>query len=161
MLKPQSPTSYELKVTINGKLIERSIETHICLLDFLRDELGLTGTKEVCGEGECGACNVLLDGKIVNSCLIFAVETHNKSVVTIEGISGENALSELQEAFIQKHSVQCGFCIPGMIIAGESILAENINSNRMKIQRDLAGNICRCTGYQKIIDAVESVGNQN
>ncbi len=158
MLKPHSQTSFELKVTINGELIERSINTHIRLLDFLRDELRLTGTKEVCGEGECGACNVLLDGKIVNSCLIFAVETNNRSIITIEGIASEDKLSRLQEAFISKHSVQCGFCIPGMIIAGESILAENPNPDRTEIQRGLAGNICRCTGYQKIIDAVESVG---
>jgi carbon-monoxide dehydrogenase small subunit len=159
MLQPVKPSTFELIVSINGNEIRRTIETHIRLLDFLRKELQLTGTKEVCSEGECGACSILLDGKLVNSCLIFAVEAHKKTIITIEGISTNSELSGVQQAFIDQHSVQCGFCIPGMILSGEIIIEDSAHPDREKINHELAGNICRCTGYQKIVDAIESAGN--
>jgi len=144
-----------IQLTINSKQIEKTIPTHLRLLDFIRDELHFTGTKEVCGEGECGACSVILDGKIVNSCLIFAVETDGSEITTIEGIAKDGELSEVQQNFIEHHSVQCGFCIPGMVLAGEEIRKENPNPTRDEIKDKLAGNICRCTGYKKIVDAIE------
>ncbi len=149
---------FDLSVTVNGTPVKRTVPTHLRLLDFLRDELRLTGTKEVCGEGECGACSVFLDGKLVNSCLILAVEAHNAEITTIEGLATGKKLTRLQQAFIDHHSVQCGYCIPGMVLAGENLLRGNPQPDRDAIRAALAGNICRCTGYQKIIDAVETVG---
>ena len=148
--------SKAISVKINGKQVEKTIPTHLRLLDFIRNNLKLTGTKEVCGEGECGACSVILAGKIVNSCLIFAVETNGSEISTIEGIAKVDELSEIQQNFIEHHSVQCGFCIPGMVLAGEEIRKENPNSTRDEIKEKLAGNICRCTGYKKIVDAIEN-----
>lgn len=149
----------DLQVTVNGIHYRKQIPTHLRLLDFLRNELRLTGTKEVCGAGECGACSIIMDGKVVNSCLILAVEADGSEIITIEGISADNSLTELQEAFIARHSVQCGYCIPGMIAAGEQFLKDNMNPNRKQITEGLSGNLCRCTGYHKIIDAVEQTGN--
>ncbi|MCH8070245.1 MAG: (2Fe-2S)-binding protein [Candidatus Marinimicrobia bacterium] len=134
--------------------------THLRLLDFLRDELGLTGTKDVCSEGECGACTVSMDGETINSCLIFAVEAHGSNLITIEGITDKGRLNELQKAFVNYHSVQCGYCIPGIILSAEQIIKDFKNPNRENIKEGLAGNICRCTGYQKIIDAVEVVSSE-
>lgn len=158
MICTGKPTYFDLEVTINGKQISRMVLTHLRLLDFLRDGLGLTGTKEVCGEGECGACTVFMDGETVNSCLIFAVEAHGSNLITIEGIADKGRLNELQKAFVNYHSVQCGYCIPGIILSAEQIMKDSNYSNREDIKEGLVGNICRCTGYQKIIDAVESVG---
>ena len=157
MIYTGKPTYFNLEVTINGEKIRRMVLTHLRLLDFLRDELGLTGTKDVCSEGECGACTVFMDGETVNSCLIFAVEAHGSNLITIEGIADQSRLNELQKAFVNYHSVQCGYCIPGIILSAEQIIKDSKNPNREDIKEGLVGNICRCTGYQKIIDAVESV----
>lgn len=152
---------FNLEVTVNGVLIRRRVSTHLRLLDFLRDDLGLTGTKEVCGEGECGACTIVLDGVTVNSCLIFAVETQGSSIVTIEGLARKEEYAELLDAFVERHAVQCGYCIPGMVVSGAQILDEHkADLTRDKIKTELAGNICRCTGYQKIVDAVEQAGER-
>lgn len=151
---------FDLELTVNGKPVRRRIPTHLRLLDFIRQDLGLTGTKEVCGEGECGACTVLLDGLTVDACLILAVEAHHSELTTIEGVSRDGSLTPLQQAFIDFHSVQCGYCIPGMILSGEQILRNRKEFTREEIRRDLSGNICRCTGYQKIVDAIESVGRE-
>lgn len=157
MLISQNPTTLDIELTVNNKRITHSIPTHLRLLDFLRNELNLTGAKEVCAEGECGACTVIMDDKIVNSCLVFAVEADSAEITTIEGVGKENELSELQQAFVNYHSVQCGYCIPGMILAGEQLLKDNPNATEEEVKQGIAGNICRCTGYTKIIDAVYSL----
>ncbi len=158
MIAAEHPVQFELELTVNGKPVRRTVATHRRLLDFLRDDLRLTGSKEACGEGECGACTVLMDGITVNSCLIFAVEAHRSEIVTIEGLAEDPRCGELLDAFIEHHSVQCGYCIPGMVLSGEQALRDHEHPSREQIQRRLAGNICRCTGYHKIIDAVESAG---
>lgn len=158
MIHPKKFEYIDIELVVNSQKVKKRIPTHLRLLDFLRDELGLTGPKEVCAEGECGACTVILDGKTVNSCLIFAAETEGSEIMTIEGLSANGELTELQQAFIDHHSVQCGYCIPGMVLTGEQIIKENPNLSREEITKKLAGNICRCTGYQKIIDAIEVTG---
>ncbi len=147
-----------LRLTINGKEVAREVAAHHTLLEFLRDDVGLTGTKECCAEGECGACTVLLDGKAVNSCLVLAVETEGSAVTTIEGLEKDGQLDPLQQAFIDKGAVQCGFCIPGMILAAKYLLQENSNPTDAEIKQGLAGNLCRCAGYSRIIDAVREAG---
>ncbi len=149
--------NYKISLTINGKAVQRSVTSHRTLLDFLRDDLNLTGTKDVCGEGECGACTVIMDGKTVNSCLILAVEAEGSHLRTIEGLADKKILNAMQQAFVDHHSVQCGYCIPGMVLSGEQILEDYETPDWSTIQEDLSGNICRCTGYHKIIDAVEAV----
>ncbi len=156
MLHIENSEYYTIKFTINGKELEKTVPSHMRLLDLLREELLLTGSKEVCGEGECGACTILLDEKIVNSCLILAVEVSGSEIITIEGVSKDDSLTKLQEEFLQKHSVQCGYCIPGMIFSGDHTLQNNTSPSRQDIRDDLSGNMCRCTGYKKIIDAIES-----
>lgn len=150
---------YSITLKVNGKMVQAKIPAGLRLLDFLRNNLDLTGAKEVCGEGECGACTVVLDEKTVNSCLILAVEADRSEIVTIEGLSDGKKLSEMQKAFVEHHSVQCGYCIPGMVLSGEQIMKDYEQPDRDIIREDLSGNICRCTGYQKIVDAIEKVGH--
>ena len=157
MLNTDNPTIYKIELTVNDKRITHPIPTHLRLLDFLRNELNLTGAKEVCTEGECGACTVIMNGEIVNSCLVLAVEADGSEITTIEGIGKENELSELQQAFVDYHSVQCGYCIPGMILAGEQLLKDKPKATEEEIKEGISGNICRCTGYTKIIDAVSAL----
>jgi len=159
MLHHPHPHSFNLKLTVNGLELEREIETHVRLLDFLRDELDLTGAKEVCGEGECGACTVIMDGSTVNSCLILAVEAHGRHILTIEGLADNSELTTMQKSFEDQHAVQCGYCIPGMVLTGEKLLERNAQPNRDDVKYELSGNICRCTGYHKIIDAIEKAGD--
>ena len=160
MLFTDNPTIQNIELTVNNNNITKSIPTHLRLLDFLRNELNLTGAKEVCAEGECGACTVIMDGKIVNSCLVLAVEADGSEVTTIEGIGKDEGLSELQQAFVDYHSVQCGYCIPGMILSGEQLLKDNPNATETEVKEGISGNICRCTGYTKVIDAVSSLVNK-
>jgi carbon-monoxide dehydrogenase small subunit len=159
MLFTDNPTDLNIELKVNDKHISKSIPTHLRLLDFLRDGLNLTGAKEVCAEGECGACTVIMDSKIVNSCLVLAVEADGSEITTIEGIGKDEGLSELQQAFVDYHSVQCGYCIPGMILSGEQLLKDNPNATETEVKEGISGNICRCTGYTKIIDAVSSLVN--
>lgn len=126
------------------------------LLDVLREDLALTGSKEGCGEGECGACSVLLDGEIVNSCLIPVCQVDGSTLTTVEGISAQGALSPLQEAFLEYGAAQCGICTPGMLLAARALLDHKPSPTREEIKEAIAGNLCRCTGYVKIIDAIES-----
>ncbi len=156
MILPGKAEYLSISVTVNGRPLERRVPTHLRLLDFLRDELGLTGTKEACAEGECGACTVMLDGRTVNACLVFAVEADGSEVLTIEGLGREGRLSDLQQAFVDCHAVQCGYCIPGIILSGEQVLRNHDDPDRETIREELAGNICRCTGYHKIVDAVQA-----
>ncbi|KUO79019.1 MAG: (2Fe-2S)-binding protein [Desulfosporosinus sp. BRH_c37] len=125
------------------------------LIDILREVLGLTGTKEGCGEGECGACTVLMDGKPVNSCLVLAGQLNGHSITTIEGVSDGQELSKLQRAFVDAGAIQCGYCTPGMILSAKAVLDVNPQPTEEEIKRGLSGNICRCTGYQKIVKAVQ------
>jgi carbon-monoxide dehydrogenase small subunit len=159
--KSVAKQSYSISLSVNGKLIQADVSADLRLLDYIRYELDLTGAKEVCGEGECGACTIVLDGKTVNSCLILAVEVDGAEITTIEGLSKNGTLNEMQKAFVDHHSVQCGYCIPGMVLSGEQIIKDHEQPLRDTIKEDLSGNICRCTGYQKIVDAIETVANQS
>jgi carbon-monoxide dehydrogenase small subunit len=141
---------------VNGQEREVIIEPHMLLIDVLRDELGLTGTKYACGAGDCGACTVLIDGRPSFSCLTLAVTAKGKSILTIEGVAVGNELHPIQQAFVDQGAVQCGFCTPGMILATKALLDENPQPTRDEIKTALAGNLCRCTGYVKIVDAVEA-----
>ena len=144
-----------LKFTINGQPREADIDPSMRLVDALRDVFNLTGTKEGCGEGECGACTVILDGKAVNSCLVLAGQAVGGSIVTIEGLSPEGELSRLQQAFVDAGAVQCGFCTPGMIMSAKALLDENPHPTEREIKVAISGNLCRCTGYKKIVKAVQ------
>lgn len=155
MLHHPKPHLFDLRLMVNGELVERQVTTHLRLLDFIRDDLGFTGSKEVCGEGECGACTVILDGQSVNACLILAVEAHDREIVTIEGLSNMPESGPIRDAFENYHAVQCGYCIPGMVITGKGLLKRNPQPSREEIKHELSGNICRCTGYHKIVDAIE------
>ncbi|OGR68320.1 MAG: (2Fe-2S)-binding protein [Elusimicrobia bacterium GWC2_61_19] len=148
--------TFGLSCLVNGHKVEREIPSSRSLLDFIREDLGLKGTKEGCGEGECGACMVLVDGLAVNSCLMMAVQLHGKELVTIEGIKGKDGgLHPLQKTFMAEGAVQCGFCTPGLIIASEALLRRNPKATLEDIKLELAGNLCRCTGYEKVLSAVE------
>jgi carbon-monoxide dehydrogenase small subunit len=145
----------EITFTLNGSLVTLSVPAHKRLLDVLRDDLGLTGTKEGCGEGECGACTVIVDGRAINACLFPAPEVDGKQVVTIEGLlEPKNELCTLQKAFAHSGAIQCGFCSPGMIMASKALLDHNPDPTDEEIREALAGNLCRCTGYVQIIEAV-------
>ncbi len=144
----------ELKFNINGK--DTSCKTYPMkrALDVIREECELTGTKEGCGEGECGACSIIIEGKLVNSCLIPAIQLNNKEIETIESLANENTLNKIQSAFLKYGGAQCGFCTPGMVMAATNLLKEYPNPNEEQIKEGLAGNICRCTGYMKIFTSV-------
>ena len=139
---------------VNGKPYEAIIEPRMLLIDVLRDQLGLTGTKYACGTGDCGACTVLVDGKPVFSCLTLAVTAKGKNILTVEGLAEGTTLHPIQQAFIDHGAVQCGFCTPGMILSAKALLDENPNPAQDEVKTALAGNLCRCTGYVKIVDAV-------
>jgi carbon-monoxide dehydrogenase small subunit len=145
-----------VSVTVNSEPYEVFIDSRTSLLQLLREQLGLTGTKEGCSEGECGACSVILNGRLVDSCLIFGVEANGGQVQTIEGLAVSGELHPVQKAFIECGGVQCGFCTPGMIMAGKDLLDHNPTPTEDQIRQALGGNLCRCTGYAKIIDAVQT-----
>jgi carbon-monoxide dehydrogenase small subunit len=142
-----------IKLIVNEIEREIDIDENMRLLDLLRDKLGLTGTKEGCGEGECGACTVIMDGECVNSCLVMAFQANGSTITTIEGLESNGKLHPLQRAYIEEGSVQCGFCIPGMIMATKALLDKNPNPSREEIREGMSGNLCRCTGYNKAVDA--------
>ena len=147
----------QLHVTVNGEKILRMVEPRLSLVDFLRNELELTGSHIGCEHGVCGACTVIVDGEIVRGCLMLAIQAEGAQVVTIEGQSDSGAISDLQEAFHERNALQCGFCTPGMLLTSSELLQKNLNPNREEIREYLSGNYCRCTGYEAIVDAVESV----
>jgi len=146
---------FNLKINVNSEWIEREIPDGLRLLDFLRNDLGLTGTKEGCGEGECGACTVILEGRAVDSCLILAAQCHEKHVITIEGLESEDGLDPVQQAFLDNGAVQCGFCIPGMVLSSKALLDANPKPSDDEIKDAVSGNLCRCTGYDKILSSVK------
>jgi carbon-monoxide dehydrogenase small subunit len=146
----------ELNLTVNGKLYQLSVLPWRTLLEVIREDLGLTGTKEGCGLGECGACTVLMDGRAVNSCLVLATEADGKQVTTIEGLAQGDKLHPIQQAFVDHGGLQCGFCTPGMIMAAKAMLDKNPTPTEEEVKRGIAGNLCRCTGYTKIIESIRA-----
>ena len=147
----------ETTLTVNGTPVTRRIPARQHLVDFLREELGLTGSHAGCEHGVCGACTVRVDGRIVRGCLMLAVQADGRRIDTIEGLSDSGEIAELQEAFHRRNALQCGFCTPGMLIAAQDLVANRPQASREQIREHLSGNYCRCTGYQAIVDAIEDV----
>ena len=143
-----------IQLTINGQPVEAAVEPNRTLLQFLREDLGLTGTKHGCGLGDCGACTVILDGQPVNSCLVLAIQANGREVLTIEGLAENGKLHPIQQAFVDKGAIQCGFCTPGMILSAKALLDVNPKPSEQDIRMAISGNLCRCTGYQKIVEAI-------
>jgi carbon-monoxide dehydrogenase small subunit len=150
-----------LTMIVNGRRVTVQIESDELLVDVLRDRLDLIGTKIGCNEGECGACTVIMDGQAVLSCLIPAMRAQGRQVITIEGLSDGDTLHPLQQAFVEHGAVQCGYCTPGFIMSAKALLDENQHPSRDEIKEAIAGNLCRCTGYVKIMEAIESVADQS
>jgi len=144
----------KIRFTVNGRVEERDVREDERLLDLIRDDLQLTGTKEGCGEGECGACTVVIDGKAIASCLVLAPQVDGKEILTVEGLAPGEELHPIQRAFVEKGAVQCGFCTPGFIMSTYALLTVNTDPSDEEIMAALEGNLCRCTGYAKILDAV-------
>ena len=145
-----------IKLTVNDREYEIAVEPNMTLTSLIRYELGLTGTKKGCETGDCGACTVMLDGLPVNSCLVLAIQADGSKIETIEGLASEHGLHPIQDAFVEKGAIQCGFCTPGMILSAKHLLDKNPNPNENEIRAAISGNLCRCTGYQKIIEAIKS-----
>lgn len=146
-----------LQLTINGEPYELTVEPRTTLAELLREELHLTGTKEGCGIGMCGACTVLLDGKAIKSCLVLALKANGKEIMTIEGLAAKGEIHPLQKAFIDHGAIQCGYCTPGMILSAKALLDENPHPTEEEVRMAMVGNLCRCTGYVKILEAILSV----
>ena len=144
-----------IRVTINGRLYEEDVEPRILLAHFLRETIGLTGTHVGCVVGECGACSILLDGKVVKSCLHFAVQADGREITTVEGLAKDGDLNPVQEAFVKNYAFQCGYCTPGMVMTSHALLQKNPNPSEDEIRKALTGNLCMCTGYVQIVDAVK------
>ena len=149
-------SEHKITLTVNGREMSGHAEARLTLVDFLRDVLGQTGTHIGCEHGVCGACSVVMDGKPVRSCLMFAVMADGHEITTVEGLEGPNGeLSPLQDAFWENHAMQCGYCTPGMLIATHTLLQENLDPDEAEIREAIGGNLCRCTGYQQIVEAVQ------
>ena len=148
----------EISFTLNGVQRRATVDAQMSALQLLRDVVGLTGTKYGCGEGECGACTILLDGRSVNACLQFALDCDGRSITTVEGLAGDRRAQALHQAFVEHGAVQCGFCTPGMMVQATHLLATHPQPDAATAKRALEGNLCRCTGYQKIVDAVVAAG---
>jgi carbon-monoxide dehydrogenase small subunit len=150
-----------IKLSVNGEEHEVLVEPRQTLVDVLRHDLGLTGTKEGCGNGNCGSCTVLIDGQTVNSCLVLAIEMEGKPITTIEGLAQGGQLHPLQQAFIDEGAVQCGFCTPGIILSAKALLDNNPKPTESEIRQGIVGNLCRCTGYDKIVKAIMKAASKN
>jgi carbon-monoxide dehydrogenase small subunit len=151
--------AFDIALTVNGARVARRVEARVHLVDFLRDELGLTGSHVGCEHGVCGACTLRVDGQIVRGCLMLAVQANGCTVETIEGISDSKEAARLQKAFHEKNALQCGFCTPGMLIAAQDLVLQKKSFTREQIRSHISGNYCRCTGYQSIVDAIDEVVN--
>ena len=149
-----------IRVTVNGRVYQEDVEPRILLTHFLRENIGLTGTHIGCVVGECGACSVLLEGKVVKSCLHFAVQADGREITTIEGLAKDGELNPVQEAFVKNYAFQCGYCTPGMVMTSYALLQANANPTEAEIRKALAGNLCMCTGYVQIVDAVKEAAKQ-
>lgn len=154
-------TRVTIEVTVNGQKHRRQVEPRMLLVEFIREELGLTGTHIGCDTSYCGACTVELDGAPVKSCTMLAVQADGSEVLTVEGLEQDGELHPLQKSFSEHHGLQCGYCTPGMLMSSHALLTENPTADRKAIKKAIAGNVCRCTGYQNIIKAVEAVANEN
>ena len=154
---------HTIRVTINGRLYEEDVEPRQLLAHFIRENIGLTGTHVGCVVGECGACSVLLDGQVVKSCLHLAVQVDGREVTTIEGLAKDGELSVIQDAFVKNYALQCGYCTPGMVMTSHALLKTNPNPSEAEIRKALAGNLCMCTGYVQIVEAVKEAarGSKN
>jgi carbon-monoxide dehydrogenase small subunit len=153
--KPLAVPRKKVIVTVNGKRCEAEVETRLLLVDFIREELGLTGTHVGCDTTSCGACTVMLDGRTVKSCTYLAVAADGSEITTVEGLAADGNLHPLQEAFWEKHGLQCGYCTPGMLMSARYLLSKNPTPTDHEIRRGIAGNLCRCTGYQNIVDSIK------
>jgi carbon-monoxide dehydrogenase small subunit len=149
-----------INLRINGEPYEISVRPNMTLLDFLREKVGFTGTKKGCDTGQCGACTVLLDGKPINSCLVLAVDANGRELLTIEGLAKNGQLHPLQEAFIQEGAIQCGYCTSGMLLSAKALLDENPAPKEEDVKKGIAGNLCRCTGYVRIVKAILNVAKK-
>jgi carbon-monoxide dehydrogenase small subunit len=146
---------------VNQKCFSVEVSPDDLLVDVLREKLGLTGTKKGCGTGDCGACTVIMDGRAVTSCLVLAVSAEGKSILTIEGMHNDGKMHPIQQSFLDHHAVQCGYCTPGLVLSVKALLDENSHPTEEEIRRGISGNLCRCTGYQKIVEAVKAVAEMN
>ncbi len=151
------PKKQYIQFTVNGSVYDVEVDLRRTLLEVLREQLGLTGTKKGCNDGNCGACTVLVNGKPMNSCLILAVEAHGKEITTIEGMATDGKLHPLQEAFVNFNALQCGYCTPGMLLTAKAFLEENPHPTEHDVRRAVSGNLCRCTGYQRFVNAILAV----
>jgi len=151
---------HNISVRVNDRLYEEEVEPRLLLPYFLRENVGLTGTHVGCVIGECGACTILLDGKLVKSCLLFAAQADGKSILTVEGLGQNGSLHPVQEAFIEHYGLQCGYCTPGMVLAAYYLLSKNPDPSEAEIRVGLAGNLCMCTGYVQIVEAVKAAANR-
>lgn len=149
-----------ITLSVNGTSYEIAVETRRTLLEVLRTELGLTGTKEGCDVGECGSCTVLMEGKPILACLVLAMDARDKDILTIEGLTANGQLHPLQKAFVEHGAVQCGFCAPGMILSAKALLDRNPHPSEEEVKKAIAGNLCRCTGYNKIVEAIMAVAKE-
>ena len=149
-----------IEIQVNDRDYELAVEPNLTLADLLREELGLTGTKKGCEVGDCGSCTVIMDGRNVNSCLVLALQANGSVIQTIEGLETESGLHPLQQAFVEKGAIQCGFCSSGMILSGKTLLEKTPNPGEGEIREAISGNLCRCTGYQKIVEAVAAAGRE-
>lgn len=149
-----------IHITVNGTETETIADTGQRLIDLLRDTLGLTGTKEGCGIGACGACTVIMDGRAVNSCLVPAMAADGHEILTIEGMMQDGNLHPIQEAFVKHHAIQCGFCTPGLVMSARALLDRNPSPDREEIKKAIEGNLCRCTGYEQVIEAIQDVASK-
>jgi len=151
---------HSITLKINGEFYKLNVKSNVLLLDVIRDEIGLTGTKRGCDTGECGACTVLIEGEPVNSCLVLAIEVDGKDILTVEGLVKNGQLHPLQIAFVEEGAIQCGFCTPGVLLSAKALLNTNPNPTEEEIKTAIAGNLCRCTGYTKIIKAINSAAKK-
>lgn len=143
-----------IEMTVNGGVVKAKVSSHMRLLDFLREELDLTGAKEGCGKGECGACTILVDGEPVNSCLMLAVEANGREVLTVEGLNEGDLLDPIQQSIVDNSALQCGYCTPGIVMSAKGLLLRNPSPTRDEVVEAVSGNLCRCTGYARVIDAI-------
>jgi carbon-monoxide dehydrogenase small subunit len=156
----KTTTHIPIECTINGKKVSLEVEAGETALEVIRDRLLLKGTKEGCGIGECGACTIVVDGKSVNACLMLAAQLNGREIMTVEGLEEDGGLNPLQQAFIDHHAVQCGFCTPGLLMSSYALLKENPNPDRREVIDAISGNLCRCTGYQQIVNSVEDAAKR-
>jgi len=156
----EEPMKKLISLTVNDRVYELAVDPNVTLVDLLREHLGLRGTKKGCEVGDCGSCTVIMDGKPVNSCLVLAVQAHGKNIHTIEGLETDEGLHPIQEAFVEKGAIQCGFCTPGMILSAKSLLDRKADPDEAEIRSAISGNLCRCTGYQKIVEAVQAAAER-